>query len=111
MSVEYTAKGNSWVLIKADKKAQVWVNLPDLDQNVEKTMDDEFVNLEPRIRENKEFGQMVEIMKLNKAHFDAQMKDERTQLAQMRQQIAEMQAKETVAEEVTEDVTEGEAAT
>ena len=38
---KYTAKGNSWVLIKADKKAQVWVNLPDLDQNVEKTMDDE----------------------------------------------------------------------
>jgi len=112
MSVEYTAKGNSWVLIKADKKAQVWVNLPDLDQNVAKTMDDEFVNLEPRIRENKEFGQMVEIMKLNKAHFDAQMKDERIQLAEMRQQIAAMQAKETlVAEEVTEDVTEGEAAT
>lgn len=111
MSVEYTAKGNSWVLIKADKKAQVWVNLPDLDQNVAKTMDDEFVNLEPRIRENKEFAQMVEIMKLNKAHFDAQMKDERTQLAEMRQQIAAMQEKETVAEEVTEDVTEGEAAT
>jgi hypothetical protein len=111
MSVEYTAKGNSWVLIKADKKAQVWVNLPDLDQNVEKTMDDEFVNLEPRIRENKEYAQMVEIMKLNKAHFDAQMKDERTQLEEMRQQIAAMQAKETVAEEVTEDVTEGEAAT
>jgi hypothetical protein len=74
-------------------------------------MDDEFVNLEPRIRENKEFGQMVEIMKLNKAHFDAQMKNERVQLAQMRQQIAAMQAKETVVEEVTEDVTEGEAAT
>lgn len=112
MSVEYTAKGNSWVLIKADKKAQVWVNLPDLDQNVAKTMGDEFVNLEPRIRENKEFGQMVEIMKLNKAHFDAQMKNERVQLAEMRQQIAAMQAKETVvAEDVTEDVTEGEAAT
>ena len=62
MSVEYTAKGNSWVLIKADKKAQVWVNLPDLDQNVSKTMDDEFVNLEPRIRENKEFGQIREQM-------------------------------------------------
>lgn len=111
MSVEYTAEGNSWVLIKADKKAQVWVNLPDLDQSVEKTMDDEFVNLEPRIRENKEFAQMVEIMKLNKAHFDAQMKDERIQLEQMRQQIAAMQAKETKpAEEVTEDVTEDEAA-
>ena len=50
-------------------------------------------------------------MKLNKAHFDAQMKDERTQLAQLRQQIAAMQAKQTVAEEVTEDVTEDEAAT
>ncbi len=111
MSVEYTAKGNSWVLIKADKKSQVWVNLPDLDQSVAKTMDDEFVNLEPRIRENKEFGQMVEIMKLNKAHFDAQMKDERLQLSELRQQIADLQAKETVAEEVIEDVTEGEAAT
>jgi hypothetical protein len=111
MSVEYTAKGNSWVLIKADKKAQVWVNLPDLDQNVAKTADEEFVNLEPRIRENKEFAQMVQIMKLNKAHFDEQMKDERMQLAEMRQQIIAMQAEETVAEEVTEDVTEGEAAT
>ena len=39
------------------------------------------------------------------------MKDERIQLAEMRQKIAEMKAKETVAEEVTEDVTEGEAAT
>ena len=55
---------------------------------------------------------ITEIMKLNKAHFDAQMKDERIQLAEMRQQIALMQAKETKeAEEVTEDVTEGEAAT
>jgi hypothetical protein len=111
MSIEYTAKADSWVLIKADKKAQVWVNLPDLDQSVAKTVDEEFVNLEPRIRENKEFAQMVEIMKLNKAHFDAQMKDERAQLAELRQQIAAMQAQETVAEEVTEDVTEDEAAT
>ena len=112
MSVEYTAKADSWVLIKADKKAQVWVNLPDLDQSVEKTVDEEFVNLEPRIRENKEFAQMVEIMKLNKQHFDAQMKDERTKLAELRQQIAEMQAAKTeVVEEVTEDVTEDEAAT
>jgi len=110
MSVEYTAKGNSWVLIKADKKAQVWVNLPDLDQNVAKTIDDNFVNLEPRIRQNKEFGQMVEIMKLNKAHFDAQMKDERVQLAQMRQQIQTMQVKQKQAEEVIEDVTDSEAA-
>jgi hypothetical protein len=111
MSVEYTARADSWVLIKADKKAQVWVNLPDLDQSVEKTVDEEFVNLEPRVRENKEFAQMVEIMKLNKAHFDAQMKDERAQLAELRQQIAAMQAEETVAEEVTEDVTEDEAVT
>lgn len=111
LSVEYTAKSDSWVLIKADKKAQVFVNIPDLDQSVSKTVDEEFVNLEPRIRENKEFAQMVEIMKLNKAHFDAQMKDERAQLADLRQQIAAMQAKETVAEEVTENVTEDEAAT
>ena len=82
------------------------------DQSVEKTVDEEFVNLEPRIRENKEFAQMVEIMKLNKQHFDAQMKDERTQLAELRQQIAAMQAKQNeVVEEVTEDVTEDEAAT
>ena len=111
LSVEYTAKSDSWVLIKADKKAQVFVNIPDLDQSVSKTVDEEFVNLEPRIRENKEFAQMVEIMKLNKAHFDAQMKDERAQLVDLRQQIAAMQAKETVAEEVTENVTEDEAAT
>jgi hypothetical protein len=39
------------------------------------------------------------------------MKDERLQLAELRQQIAAMQAQETVVEEVTEDVTEDEAAT
>ena len=112
MSVEYTAKADSWVLIKADKKAQVWVNLPDLDQSVSKTVDEEFVNLEPRIRENKEFAQMVEIMKLNKQHFDAQMKDERVQLAEMRQQIAAMQAKENkVVEEKEEDVSEADTTT
>lgn len=113
MSVEYTAKADSWALIKADKKAQVWVNIPDLDQSVEKTVDDEFVNLEPRVRENKEYAQMVEIMKLNKKHFDDQMQNERAQLADLRQQIAQMKAQEEKqeAEEVTENVTEGEAAT
>lgn len=112
MSVEYTAKGNSWVLIKADKKASVWVNLPDLDQSVEKTVDENFVNLEPRIRENKEFAQMMEIMKLNKRHFDAQMKDERVQLAELRQQMAAMQAKEEeVVEDKGEDVSEADTTT
>lgn len=111
MSIEYTAKSNSWVLIKADKKAQVWVNIPDLDQSVEKTVDEEFVNLEPRVRENKEFAQMVEIMKINKAHFDEQMKDERAQLADLKSQIAAMQAaKKEAEEEVVEDATDDEAA-
>jgi ribosomal protein L29 len=112
MLVEYTAKADSWVLIKAEKKAQVWVNLPDLDQSVEKTIDEDFVNLEPRIRENKQFAQMVEIMKLNKQHFDAQMKDERIQLAELRQQIAAMQAEKTeVVEEKEEDVSEADTTT
>jgi len=112
LSVEYTAKSDSWVLIKADKKAQVFVNIPDLDQTVSKTVDEEFVNLEPRIRENKEFAQMVEIMRLNKQHFDAQMKDERTQLSELRQQIAAMQAEKTeVVEEKEEDVSEADTTT
>lgn len=113
MSVEYTATGDSWILIKADKKAAVWVNLPDLDQNVTRTIDDEFVNLEPRVRDNKEFAQMVEIMKLNKQSFDAQLQSERKQLQELRQKVADIQAakEKVVEEEVTEDVTTDEAAT
>jgi len=106
MSIEYTATKDSWVLIKADKKAQVWVNLPNLDQRVEKTAADEFVNLEPRIRENKEFAQMLEMMKLNRQSFDAQMADERMQLQQLRAQIAEMKKQEAeVIEEPVKDDT------
>ncbi len=111
MSVEYTSTGDSWVLIKADKKAQVWVNLPDLDQNVHATVDENFVNLEPRIRENKEVAQMMKIMQLNKAHFDEQMRDERIQLHELRAQMSEIQAKEIKEEEeVIEDASETEPA-
>lgn len=111
MSVEYTARSDSWVLIKADKKAQVWVNLPDLDQNVSATVDENFVNLEPRIRENKEWAQMVKIMQLNKAHFDAQMQNERAQLHELRAQMAVMQAKEEKEDqEVIEDAPEPQSA-
>lgn len=104
MSIEYTATTDSWVLIKADKKAQVWVNLPDLNQRVSKTVDEEFVNLEPRIRENKEFNQLVKVMNMNRASFEAAMAGERQQLRELRQKVAEMQKEEAeVIEEPVED--------
>ena len=51
-------------LIKTEKNCKAYLNVPDLDQNVEpKYADESFVNLEPRIAQNPELVRMQNMFK------------------------------------------------
>lgn len=112
-SVEYTAAGSSWVQIKAEKSASVFVNIRDVDQRIAPAEKDSFVNIEPRVRNNDEFARMMKWVKLNEERRDAAMAEERAELAKLRQQVSQQnseQKQEPVAEPQSEQV-EGDDAT
>lgn len=82
-------------LVKTEKSCKAYVNIPDLDQNVEpKYADENFVNLEPRIAQNPDIVRLQNMYK--------------STVAMMQQQIAEANAKAKSAAktEVVEDVVE-----
>jgi hypothetical protein len=89
MTVEYTALGSSWVQIKAEKGASVFVNIRDVDQRIAPVEKESFVNIEPRVRNNDEFARMMKWVKLNEERREAAMADERAELAKLRQQVSQ----------------------
>jgi hypothetical protein len=112
-SVEYTAPASSWVQIKAEKSASVFVNIRDVDQRIAPAEKDSYVNIEPRVRNNDEFARMMKWVKLNEERRDAAMADERAELAKLRQQVSQQnseQKQEPVPEAQSEQV-EGDDAT
>jgi hypothetical protein len=112
VTIEYTAAGSSWVQIKAEKSAAVFVNIRDVDQRIAASDKDSYVNIEPRVRNNDEFARMMKWVKLNEQRRDAAMAAEREELAKLRQQVQSNveTAQEPVAEPQSEQV-EGDDAT
>ena len=102
MFVEYTALGNSWVQIKAEKGASVFVNIRDVDQRIAPAGNDSFVNIEPRVRNNDEFARMMKWVKLNEERRDAAMADERAELAKLKEQVVSQQSSEQKPQPVPE---------
>ena len=94
MTVEYTALGSSWVQIKAEKGASVFVNIRDVDQRIASVEKDSFVNIEPRVRNNDEFARMMKWVKLNEQRRDAAMADERAELAKLRDQVSQQSSEQ-----------------
>ena len=108
VAVEYTAQASSWVQIKAEKGAAVFVNIRDVDQRIENSGAESFVNIEPRVRKNDEFAQMLRWVKLNEERRDAALAEERAELAKIKAQLSQQKSgnqKEPVPEE---QVTAGE---
>lgn len=87
VTIEYTAAGSSWVQVKAEKSAAVFVNIRDVDQRIATTDKDSFVNIEPRVRNNDEFARMMKWVQLNEQRRNAAMEAERQELAKLRQQV------------------------
>lgn len=108
-SIEYTAHGESFVLIKTDNKAETFVNLPDLDQRVASEGLPSFTKIAPRQRRNKEVDQMMQLMKYNELRREEQVKEERaalqSEMAALRSEMATQAPQEAPeeAEVVTED--------
>jgi hypothetical protein len=94
MSVEYTAPASSWVQIKAEKGASVFVNIRDVDQRIAPSEKHSFVNIEPRVRNNDEFARMMKWVRLNEERRDAAMADERAELAKLRQQVSQQSSEQ-----------------
>ena len=112
MVVEYTTIGSSWVQIKAEKGASVFVNIRDVDQRIAPVEKDSFVNLEPRVRNNDEFARMMKWVKLNEERRDAAMADERAELAKLREQVSQQsseQEQQPVPEAQSEQVEDDDA--
>jgi hypothetical protein len=105
LAIEYTALGTSYVQIKAEKDASVFVNIPDVDQQIQSSGKDSFVNIEPRVRNNDEFARMMHWVKLNEERREAQMAQERKELAALKAQLSQQKV-ETVQEPVAEPQTQ-----
>jgi hypothetical protein len=113
MTVEYTAQASSWVQIKAEKGAAVFVNIRDVDQRIAQSEKESHVNIEPRVRNNDEFARMMKWVKMNEQRRDAAMAEERAELAKLREQVSKQnseQKQEPVLEAQSEQV-EGDDAT
>ena len=83
--IEYTAISSSYVMIKAEKSADIYINARDLDQTILNTDTPAFTNIEPRTNNSTEFDRMMQYVKLNEHRRDAELATER---AAMRAELA-----------------------
>ena len=106
--IQYTAPATTYVQIKAEKSADVFVNIPDLDQAVKNTDNPSFTSIEPRVNNSTEFDRMVAFMKHNETQRNAQLEAERAVLRAEVAKIKAVQADEAIveAEEAAEDAGE-----
>lgn len=94
VAVEFTAVGSTWVQVKAEKSSAVFVNIRDVDQRVENTGKDSFVNIEPRVRNNDEFARIFRWVKMNEERRDAAMAEERAELARLKAELSQQESGE-----------------
>jgi hypothetical protein len=92
VAIEYTSVGTSYVQIKAEKGAAVFVNIPDVDQRIENSGKDSFVSIEPRVRKNDEFSRMMHWVRLNEMRRDTQLAEERAELVRLKAQLSQQNA-------------------
>jgi hypothetical protein len=94
--IQYTAPATTYVQIKAEKSADVFVNIPDLDQAVENTDNPSFTSIEPRVSTGTEYDKIAMMMKYNQQQMEQQLEAER---AALRAEVAKIKAEaETVVE-------------
>ena len=94
--IQYTAQATTFVQIKAEKSADMFVNIPDNDQTVLNSDEPSFTSIEPRVNNSTEFDRMVQFMKHNETQRNAQLEAER---AALRAEVAKIKAEaETVVE-------------
>jgi len=108
VAVEYTADASSWVQIRAEKGAAVFVNIRDVDQRIENSGADSFVNIEPRVRNNDEFARIMKWVKLNEQRRDAALAEERAELAKIKAELSEQKSGKQQEPGPEEQVTGGE---
>jgi hypothetical protein len=102
--IQYTAPATTYVQIKAEKSADIFVNIPDIDQSVQNSDEPSFTSIEPRVNNSTEFDRMVQFMKHNEQQRNAQLEAER---AVLRAEVAKIKAEaETVVEAPQEAETE-----
>ena len=102
--IQYTAPATTYVQIKAEKSADVFVNIPDLDQAVENTDNPSFTSIEPRVSTGTEYDKIAMMMKYNQQQMEQQLQAER---AVLRAEVAKIKAEaETVVEAPVEAKTE-----
>lgn len=94
--IQYTASATTYVQIKAEKSADLFVNIPDLDQAVENTDNPSFTSIEPRVSTGTEYDKIAMMMKYNQQQMEQQLEAER---AALRAEVAKIKAEaETVVE-------------
>jgi len=94
--IQYTAPATTYVQIKAEKTADIFVNIPDLDQAVENTDNPSFTSIEPRVSTGTEYDKIAMMMKYNQQQMEQQLAAER---AALRAEVAKIKAEaETVVE-------------
>mgnify|MGYP006075286209 FL=1 len=103
--IEFTSKGTSFVMIKAEKKSAVYINAPDFNQSVAQSEKPSFTSIEPRIKKNTEFDRMMQMMRLNEEQRNRELAAER---AELRAKIAELGTQPNQPQDVPEDVIEPE---
>ena len=96
--IQYTAPATTYVQIKAEKSADLFVNIPDLDQAVENTDNPSFTSIEPRVNNSTEFDRMMTFMKHNETQRNAQLEVERAALRAEVAKIKAVQADEAIIE-------------
>ena len=102
--VEYTCVGNSYVMVKAEKKSAVYINAPDIDQTIAESEKPSFTSIEPRVRNNTDVDRMMQLLKYNQQQNEAMLAKERENMrAEMAKRFAEQPKAETVTEEAPAD--------
>ena len=96
--IQYTAPATTYVQIKAEKSADVFVNIPDVDQSVQNSEEPSFTSIEPRVNNSTEFDRMVQFMKHNETQRNAQLEAERAVLRAEVAKIKSVQLDEAIIE-------------
>jgi len=102
--IQYTAAATTYVQIKAEKSASLFVNIPDIDQSVQNSDQPSFTTIEPRVSTSTEYDKIAMMMKYNQQQMEQQLEAER---AALRAEVAKIKTEaETVVEAPQEAETE-----
>lgn len=96
--IQYTAPATTYVQIKAEKSADIFVNIPDIDQTTVNSDEPSFTSIEPRVNNSTEFDRMVQFMKHNEQQRNAQLEAERALLRAEVAKLQEVKADEAIIE-------------